>query len=100
MWKLVSLKPSPRADKKYVAVFHDSKEDKQKTVHFGAKGYEDYTMHKDAERAKRYRARHEKDLLTEAAKTGMSPGALSYYVLWTSPSFEQGVRNFKSVYHL
>lgn len=31
-----------------------------KSVHFGAKDMEDYTMHKDIERAKLYVGRHKK----------------------------------------
>ena len=96
----MSIKESWRKDKKKVAEFYDRETDSHKTVHFGAKGYEDYTIHKDPVRAERYRTRHAKDLLTEAAQTGMSPGALSYYVLWTSPSLEQGIRNYKKHYHL
>jgi hypothetical protein len=99
-WKLMSIKTSWRKGKKKVAEFYDSATDSHKTVHFGAAGYEDFTMHNDPIRAERYRTRHEKDLSTEAGKTGMSPGALSYYVLWTSPSISQGIRNFKSRYHL
>jgi hypothetical protein len=96
----MSVKTSWRPTKKFVAEFYNRAEDKHKTVHFGLAGAEDYTIHKDAERAERYRKRHEKDLDTEAGKTGMSPGALSYFVLWTSPSFEQGVRNFKKEFSL
>jgi hypothetical protein len=99
-WKLTEIKPSTRATKKYVAEFDDKATGKHKTVHFGAKGYDDFTLTKNPEQAERYRTRHAKDLLTEAAQTGMSPGALSYYVLWTSPSLEQGIRNYKKHYHL
>ena len=100
MWKLTEIKPSTRATKKFMAEFDDKATGSHKTVHFGAKGYEDFTMHHDPVRAERYRQRHEKDLSTEDAKTGMSPGTLSYYVLWTSPSFAQGIRNYKNRYHL
>ena len=96
----MSVEPSERAGKKWRANFYNREEDKRKTVHFGAAGYEDYTIHEDPVRAERYRTRHAKDLLTDAAKTGMTPGALSYYVLWTSPSLAQGIRNYKNRYHL
>lgn len=99
-WKLMSIEPSERAGKKWRANFYNRTEDKRKTIHFGAKGYEDFTIHEDPIRAELYRMRHAKDLMTAAGKTGMSPGALSYYVLWTSPSFAQGVRNFKTHYKL
>jgi hypothetical protein len=99
-WKLMSIKPSYAKGKKWTAEFYNQTDDKHKTVHFGAKGYEDFPLHKDPERAERYRTRHAKDLTTEAAKTGMSPGALSYYVLWTAPDMAQGIRNFKNRYKL
>ena len=38
---------------KFMAVFPEGK-----TVRFGRKGYSDYTIHKDAERMKRYLTRH------------------------------------------
>lgn len=99
-WKLLGIEPSKRKGKKWTATFHNAMEDKHKTVHFGLAGAEDFTLHKDPERAERYRTRHAKDLETEAGKTGMSPGALSYWTLWSSPSFAQGIRNFKNHYHL
>jgi len=96
----MSIEPSKRATKKWVAYFQNKDTDQHRTVHFGAKGFEDFTMHGDATRAERYRARHAKDLLASGADTGMTPGALSYFVLWTSPSMSQGIRNFKSRYSL
>ena len=96
----MSIKPSWRKGKKWVAEFYNETDDKHKTVHFGQAGADDFTLTKNSEQAERYRTRHAKDLNTEASKTGMSPGALSYYVLWTSPSMAQGIRNFKSHYKL
>ena len=46
------LSESKNKDKKYAL------SDGQKTVNFGARGYEDYTIHKDPERMKRYVKRH------------------------------------------
>jgi hypothetical protein len=99
-FKLVDIKPSTKADKKFMAEFHNATEGKTKIIHFGSKPYSDFTLSKDAKQAELYRKRHARDLLTEAGKTGMSPGALAYYVLWTSPSMAQGIKNFKSQYKL
>jgi hypothetical protein len=49
------------AKKKYKMVFTDKNDKKVKTVQFGAKGYEDYTVHKDKDRRTRYLKRHSKD---------------------------------------
>ncbi len=73
---LVEVYPSDKPGKKYTAKFlHNGK---VKLIHFGAKGYEDYTTHKDKKRRDQYRARHAKDNLTNP----MSPGALSWFILW------------------
>jgi len=73
---LVEVYPSDKPGKKYTAKFVLN--DKVKLIHFGAKGYEDYTTHKDKKRRDQYRARHAKDNLTNP----MSPGALSWFILW------------------
>ena len=63
--------------KKYKAIFIKQNE-KTKTIHFGANGYEDYTQHHDEKRRDLYRKRHAKDLETN---NPMKPGYLSYYIL-------------------
>ena len=106
--KLMSVQSSNKKAKKYDALFKD-KTGKSKTISFGATGYRDYTLISDKksefyikdknERDKvkdAYQKRHEKDLLTDASKTGMSAGALSYYILWTKPTLKAGIAEFKS----
>lgn len=44
-----------RKEKKKVVCWKD------KLIHFGAKGYEDYTQHKDKKRRASFRARHKCD---------------------------------------
>lgn len=58
------------------------KGDKLKKVSFGHRDYEDYTIHKDQERRKRYVMRHSKDKLRDP----YSPGFWSMYVLWGKSS--------------
>ena len=91
MTKLV-ITTSEKSEKKYKAVF--TKDDgKTKTVHFGAKGYEDYTQHHDKDRRTQYRRRHEKDLKGDP----MRAGYLSYYVLWgESTNVQTNIRSFKN----
>lgn len=50
-----------REEKKKAVFVKDPKTGKIKTIHYGAKGYSDYTIHKDKERRKRFRARHKCD---------------------------------------
>jgi hypothetical protein len=72
---------------KWIAYFTNGRK-----VKFGAKGYSDYTIHKDKERRERYRERHEKDLTTQDP---YKPGYLSYYLLWgDSPSLDTNVKKY------
>jgi len=50
-----------RSEKKKVVFVKDKKTGNIKKIHFGAKGYEDYTEHKDKERRGNFRARHKCD---------------------------------------
>jgi hypothetical protein len=68
------LKQSTRKGKKWM-VFNPNT---QKWVHFGALGYEDYTVHKDKERRKKYHQRMGR--FSNADK--YSPGYLSLVLLW------------------
>ena len=42
----VIIKPSTKAEKKYMAIFYENGK-KKKTTHFGAAGMSDYTKHKN-----------------------------------------------------
>lgn len=70
----------------------------EKKIRFGAQGMRDFTLlnnkssrfylpqKKQREKIKEnYQRRHKKDLLTEKNKIGFGAGALSYYLLWTTP---------------
>jgi len=94
MIKLVII-TSENQKKKFKAVFTDQ-DGKTKTIHFGAKGYEDYTQHHDKQRRTLYRQRHEKDLKGDV----MRAGYLSYYILWgNSTNIETNIRAFKNKYN-
>ena len=49
-----------------------------KMIHFGQKGYADYTAHKDEERRRNFRKRNHK----WATANKWTPGWLSYNLLW------------------
>ena len=63
---------STRKAKKYM--IHDGK----KWIHFGQKGYEDFTAHGDEKRRDNFRRRNHKWATAEP----MTPSFLSYYLLW------------------
>ena len=102
MIKLLKIIPAKQKTKKWTAYF--KVDNKEKAVSFGASGYRDFTLMNDKtskfyepDKKKRekvkeaYKKRHAKDNLTDP----LSPGALSYYILWSSPSFGGSIRNFK-----
>jgi len=66
--------------KKYTVVF-----DNGKRVSFGAAGYSDYTIHKDADRKARYVNRHSKR--EKHGKSGMyTAGFWALHLLWNKPT--------------
>lgn len=76
--KLESLGMSNLKGKKLKAVFRlDS--GRTKTIHFGARGYEDYTQHHDAKRRDKYLARH---VAREDWTKPDTAGTLSAFILW------------------
>lgn len=88
----VSLKKSPRKDKKFMITFLMN--NKQKIVHFGASGYMDYTLFKDLETANRrkkaYLNRHKKDRIYDP----ITPGALSYWILWNKRTVQESLKDY------
>ena len=66
-------------------------------VSFGAKGMEDYTIHKDEARKELYLKRHKKN---EDWNDPTTPGALSRWILWNLPDFKDSVADFKKRFKL
>jgi hypothetical protein len=81
----IIIKPSRRKDKKYDAVIDGSK-----TVSFGQKGFEDYTIHKDSERKQRYIQRHKK---AEDWSNPKTAGFWSRWAIWEKPTLKEAVSN-------
>jgi hypothetical protein len=94
--KLLRIVRSPVAGKKWEAQF-ETDTGRIKHVSFGDATMEDYTQHRDPERARLYRARHAPDLETGDPTR---PGYLSYYVLWATPNFDTNVRLYKKRFNL
>lgn len=88
----LDIKKSTKNNKKYMAIFTDDS-DKKKTIHFGSKGMDDYTLTGDKEARSRYRTRHKKDLDT---KDPTRAGYLSYYILWgDSTDINKNIKDYK-----
>ena len=91
-----TLRRSRNPEKKWDAVFE--KEGKEKVVSFGAKGYSDFTKHKDVTRKARYIKRHSG--MGEHWDKPDTPGALSRWILWNKPSLKGSLRDFRKRFSL
>jgi len=97
--KLESITKSTDGKHKYTAVFSDPK----KTVNFGAKGYNDFTIYskgdkKIAEEKKAaYLARHK---VNEKFDSPTTAGALSRWILWNKSTVAASITDFKKRFNL
>ena len=81
--------PSPRKGKKWRATLDDGA-----VVDFGARGYEDYTMHRDAARKEAYLRRHR---AREDWTDPRTAGFWSRWLLWGEPSLVRAARRVPGV---
>ena len=81
----IIITPSKKPDKKFDAVI-----DGKKTVSFGAKGYSDFTQHKDPARKQRYLNRHK---TRENWNDPTTAGSLSKNVLWNKQSISASIKD-------
>ena len=101
--KLLSIKPSERATKKYVATFclcdGETKccDKERKRVHFGQKGSSTYIDHKDDKKKDAYIARHK---VNENFNNPLSSGSLSRYILWNRTTLSASIADFKKRFNL
>ena len=94
--KLKSIKRADDGVHKYTAVFDN--DGREKTVHFGAKGYTDYILSKDPARRANYLKRHRNK---EDWNRPDSAGSLSRWILWgDSTSLAQNIASFRRRFDL
>jgi len=93
--KLISIKPSPKADKKLVAKFENN--GREKNIHFGAKGMDDYTKTRDDKQKARYLDRHRKN---ENWNDPDTAGALSRWILWNKQTRQASIADYKRRFNL
>lgn len=93
----VQLDKSDRPEKKYKAVFYDNNRKKIHTTHFGAKGYQDYTLTHDDQAKQRYIERHKNN---ENWNDFMSAGSLAYHLLWTEKNMAKAYNKYLSKFNL
>lgn len=94
----VVIKSSTKPEKKLMAVFSSKDSSRTKTIHFGAKGMDDYTKTKDKEQRKRYLERHRRRENWSVPDTG---GSLAKHILWgASTSRRENINSFKRKFNL
>lgn len=86
------LSISPLKTKKYKVIVQDKKNNKKKTIHFGAKGYEDFTIHKDTERKNKYIDRHKHK---EDWQDPFTAGFWALHALWNKPTLQGSLNDIK-----
>lgn len=91
---MYKLYDSTRADKKFMVITP-----KGNRVHFGQKGYEDFTTHKDEARKERYIARHQKNEDWTAAGID-TPGFWARYLLWNKPTILQSILDIDNRFNI
>lgn len=81
----MTLKLSTRKDKKYQIQTPSGK-----TIHFGAKGYSDYTQHKDPKRKEAYIRRHQ---TRENWNDPETAGFYARWLLWNKPTLSASIKD-------
>lgn len=90
---LVYLTKSSKPYKKYMVRI------KNKTIHFGASGYSDYTKHKSKNRMKLYETRHRSK--ENWNKTGIrTAGFWSKWLLWNKPTLKQSIEDIQQRFNI
>ena len=90
---IIILSNSSRKEKKFMVKINN------KTVHFGAKGYSDYTKHKDINRKQRYINRHKKR--ENWNKSGINTaGFWSRWLLWGEPTIQKSIKKIENKFNV
>ncbi len=84
----IIITKSTRKDKKYMAIVNNNK-----TIHFGATGYEDFTTHKDEKRKQNYISRRKKN---ENWSDPNTPGFYAKNILWNKSTVQASINDTTS----
>ena len=96
----IVLRKSNRQNKKWMVDLTNPKTGKKNRVQFGARPYEDYTMHKDEARKIRYLARHRK-MKEDWSKDGIiTPGFWARWLLWSEPKLSSAIKLIENKFNV
>lgn len=87
---LAKIRRSNRNYKKYEVIVTNGK--KTKTIRFGDRRYQDYTIHKNPIRKLAYETRHSK---RENWGDPFTAGFWSKWLLWNKPTIDQSLKDIK-----
>jgi hypothetical protein len=94
MTEVIILSKSPLKTKKWKAEFSDGK-----TIHFGAKGFSDFTLTGDETKKKAYIARHKVN--ENWTKSGLrTAGFLSRWILWNKPTILASIKDVEDGFNI
>lgn len=79
---------APSSSKKYTVIVYDPASGRRKTISFGARGYADFTMHRDEARKRRYESRHR---ARERWDDPFTAGFWAEHLLWNKPTIQASV---------
>ena len=101
---IIELTKSNRKTKKFKVVI--KKNDKTKTIHFGAKSYGDYTIW-NKEKGKEFADKKKKSYIARHKvnenwnKSGINTaGFWSRWLLWSKPTIEQSIKHIESKFNV
>ena len=81
----IVISRSDKPDKKF-----EARIDGKKSIHFGAKGMSDFTIHKDPERKERYLQRHSKN---EDWNNPLTAAFYATNLLWNKETLTESIRD-------
>jgi hypothetical protein len=93
---IIYMTKSTRRDKKYMVKFESGK-----TIHFGAAGMSDYTIHKDSDRKDRYISRHSAGGSENWTKSGIeTAGFWSRWILWNKTTIADSINDLERRFNI
>ena len=91
---MYKLYDSTRADEKFMVITPAGKK-----IHFGANGYEDFTIHENLQRKEQYIARHQKN--EDWTNTGLNTaGFWSRWLLWNKPTILESINDIDNRFNI
>ena len=89
--RLFKIEKSSNSTKKYM-VYEIYDGSRSRIIHFGAAGYEDFTIHKDLKRKGNYIARH--TAAEDWSRSGLlTPGFWSRWLLWNETTITKSAED-------